>query len=214
MNKIILTVALLTMAISTSFAQSDWYTTSGSETIFSFPIFKNPNQETTVVRFAPVLNLQYLWNKDFSSKAGFYSGLGVRNVGFIAEDPNDANVRKKFRTYNLGIPIGLKLGNMDKLMLYAGVELEFAFNYKEKTFQNDTKTRDVSWFSSKHQQFMPAVQAGFQFATGMNLKFKYYLNSFFNPDHSAYSSEYERFDANIFYVSLNSNLFTGSKFVY
>jgi hypothetical protein len=48
----------------------------------------------------------------------------------------------------------------------------------------------------------------------MNIKFKYYLNSFFNPDHPEYASEYERFDANIFYVSLNSNLFTGAKFVY
>ena len=146
------------MALSTSFGQSGWYTTSGSETIFSFPIFKNPIQETTVVRFAPVLNLQYLLNKDFSNKAGFYTGIGVRNVGFIADDPDSSSIRKKFRTYNLGVPIGIKLGDMNKFMLYAGVELEYAFNYKEKTFVNDTKTRDVSWFSSKHRQFQPAVQ--------------------------------------------------------
>ena len=85
---------------------------------------------------------------------------------------------------------------------------------KEKTFVDDSKSKSVSWFSNRHRQFMPAVHAGFQFATGLNIKFKYYLNSFFNPDHSDYAANYERFDANVFYVSLNSNLFKGSKFTY
>ena len=198
-----------------SYGQSGWYCTSGSETIFSFPIFKDPNQDATVVRFAPVMNLQYMMNKDMGKSFGIYTGIAIRNVGFIADDPADGSIRKKFRTYNLGVPLGIKLGNMNKLMLYAGVDAEYAFNYKEKTFENDNKVqKNVAWFSNRHRAFTPAVHVGFQFATGLNIKVKYYLNSFFNPDYINYASEYERFDANVFYISLNSNLFKGTKFTY
>jgi hypothetical protein len=213
MKRAYIIVFMISMS-ALSYGQSGWYSTSGSETIFSFPIFKDQNQETTVVRFAPVLNVQYLMNKDLGKSFGIFTGLALRNVGFIADDPADGNIRKKFRTYNLAVPVGIKLGNMNKLMLYGGVDFEYAFNYKEKTFVDDSKSKDVAWFSNRHRQFMPAVHAGFQFATGLNIKFKYYLNSFFNPDRSDYAANYERFDANVFYVSLNSNLFKGTKFTY
>jgi len=205
---------ILTMS-SFSCGQGGWYSTSGSETIFSFPFFKDSNQDATVVRFAPVLNLQFMMNKDMGESFGIYTGLALRNVGFIADDPLDASIRKKFRTYNLGVPLGIKLGNMNKLMLYGGVDLEYAFNYKEKTFTNGSKTsKSVAWFSNRTRQFIPSVHVGFQFATGMNLKLKYYPQTFFNPDRSDYASNYERFDANVFYISLNSNLFKGTKFTY
>ncbi len=214
MKKIFILVIISVSVIYSSYGQGEWYSTSGSETIFSFPFFKDQNQDATVVRFAPVINLQFLMNKDLSENFGIFTGIAIRNVGFIADDPSDPSVRKKFRTYNLAVPFGIKIGNMNKLMLYAGFDAEYAFNYKEKTFINGSKQKEVLWFSNRHQSFMPAVHFGFQFATGMNIKFKYYLNSFFNPERIEYTSDYERFDANIFYISLNSNLFRGTKFTY
>jgi hypothetical protein len=58
---------------------------------------------------------------------------------------------------------------------------------------------------------------GVQFKGGTNLKFKYYLTGFFNKNftetkNGVQTKPYENFDANVFYVSLNYNLFKNDKF--
>jgi len=96
-----------------SLAQTEIYTTSGGEIIFSFASIEQDGNETgSILRFAPVLNLQSFVNFDVTDHAGFFAGLGIRNLGFIYDQ--DEDVRKKFRTYNLGIPVGIKLGNLEK----------------------------------------------------------------------------------------------------
>ena len=197
-------------------AQSRWYTTSGGETIFSLNAFSDPVNESTVVRFSPVFNFQTLMNNDLNESFGIFTGLSMRNVGFIADDPADASVRRKFRTYNLAIPFGIKLGNLDGTFIYGGVDAEYAFNFKEKRFvDGDKEEVNVYWFTNRVKQFQPAVHVGFQFLKGTNIKFKYYLNTFFNSDRTdVYASEYERFDGNVFYFSINSNLFYNTKFYY
>ena len=197
-------------------AQSDWYTTQGGETIFSLMNFNDNFNDATVLRFSPVFNWQSLLNKDISKSFGIFTGIAFRNVGFIADDPDSAAIRKKFRTYNVAVPVGFKFGNLDRAFIYAGFDAEYAFNYKEKTFVNgDKEDKDVYWFSNRIQQFQPSVFMGFQLLRGTNIKFKYYLNNFFNPDRTdVYQSDYERFDGNIFYFSLNADLFYKSKFYY
>lgn len=212
--KKLIAVAAMALTLSSVNAQG-WYSTTGSETIFSLPMFTDSGQGGGVLRFAPVFNVQFMMNNDFSQSAGVYTGLALRNVGFIADDPSIANRRRKFRTYNLGIPLGLKLGKMNGMLVYVGADFEYAFNYKEKVFESGSKTgKSVTWFGNQHRQFITAGHVGFQFDKGFNLKFKYYLQGFFNPDHPNYASEYERFQSNVFYISLNSNLFKGTKFTY
>lgn len=63
-----------------------------------------------VVRFTPFFNFGNNLNIDFSKKTGFYVGWSIHNTGFIYDV--DASTRKKVRNYYLGIPVGLKLGNM------------------------------------------------------------------------------------------------------
>ncbi len=80
--------------------------------------------------FSPFFNLSDYINVDLSDKTGLFSGLAIRNVGFIYDV--DKNARIKARTYNLGIPFGVKIGQLDKAFIYAGYEIEFPINYKKK----------------------------------------------------------------------------------
>ncbi len=213
---IILFSAIITI---TSSAQSDWYVTSGGETIFSWNNFDNSPDDGAVIRFAPVFNIQSMVNKDMNKSFGIYSGIALRNVGFIADDPantDTTDTRRKFRTYNVALPLGIKIGNMNGKFLYLGADLEYAFHFKEKKFVDGHKVEKFSyWFSDRIRKFQPSFHMGIQFWSGTNVKFKYYPKSFFNPDRTdIYDSLYKRFDSNVFYISLNSNLFKGTRFTY
>ncbi len=49
------------------------------------------------------------------------------------------SVRKTAIGGLLGLPLGIKLGRMHKVLLFAGYELELPFNYKEKRYANEKK---------------------------------------------------------------------------
>ncbi|MEZ5197966.1 MAG: hypothetical protein R2764_16740 [Bacteroidales bacterium] len=207
--------------LSIGISQTEKYWSGGSETIFGFAtIDDDGNSSGSVMRFAPVLNLQGMYNIDLGKNFGFFTGLGLRNVGYIYDnyktynDPNDPEdityVKKKFRTYNLGVPVGLKLGKLDKLFIYGGYEVEYAFNYKEKTFEGGQKTKFVEWFTDRAEPFQHGFLVGIQLPYGSNIKFKYYLSSFHNQDYldkNTGQKPYENLNTNIFYFSLNYNLF-------
>ena len=199
----------------------EFYTTSGGEMIFSFAsIDDNGSSTGNIIRWSPVLNLQNLVNYDPSKSFGLFSGINLRNVGFIYDNYKDTEtgdiVKKKFRNYNLGIPIGIKIGNLDKLFVYGGYEIEFPFAYKEKTFQNEVKKKFTKWFSKRVPTVYHTVLVGIQFPYGLNLKFKYYLTNFHNKDFTetvggVQTKPYENLNANVFYFSLCFNLFKNDK---
>ena len=129
------------------------YVTSGGELIFSFAnVEQKGNSLNTPVRFSPVFNLQVMVNQDLNKNVGLFTGLAVRNVGYIVTDyvdpSNSLEYKKKFRTYNLALPLGFKAGNLEKTFFYGGYEVELAFAYKEKTYVGGDKTNKISgWFS-------------------------------------------------------------------
>ena len=217
MKKTISTLVCLTLfGITASLGQSDKrYVTTGGEWIFSF----GGTEESNIVRFSPVFNLQSYVHNDVSEHFGIIYGLSLRNVGFIYDEPGKA-VRKKFRTYNVGVPVGFKLGDLERRFLYAGYEVEFPFNYKEKTFQNEKKEDKFNvWFSDRTESVAHGFFVGFQLNSGMNIKFKYYLNNFHNMDFvetvdGQEVKPYENMENNVFYFSLNYSLFRGKKFIY
>ena len=197
-------------------AQSDeWYFSSAGEVIFSAATINNNGTEGgSIVRFSPFFNSQNHINRDFSRNLGMYSGMNLRNVGFIYDYP-DGSKRTKHRTYNIGIPVGIKLGPADKTFLYAGYEIEFPINYKEKTFENEKRTdRFNVWFSKRVPTFYHTVMAGIQFKGGANLKFKYYLTNFFNKEYTetvggSQIKPYADFDVHVFYVALSFDMLRG-----
>jgi hypothetical protein len=220
---IFLMLILLFAIINVSMAQTKTqkYFTSGTELIFSWASIDNNGTEgNSVMRFTGFLHLQGNFNFDFNRSFGLYTGLALRNVGFIENGPDDG-LKKKYRTYNVGIPIGFKLGSMGKTHLYAGYEIEFPINYKEKTFNNERKDDKFNvWFSNRTPAFYNSILVGVQFKYGMNLKFKYYLTNFFNQDYSEVNQDgiteypYANKDVRIFYISLNINLFRDAHFNY
>ncbi len=203
-----------------SFSQSNTnlskaYLTSGSEFIFSLAnLEQNESSESSVLRFSPVVNFQVMLNKDMSKNFGLFTGLGVRNVGYIMNDyidpSNNLSYKKKFRSYNLGLPVGFKAGNLDRTFFYAGYEVELAVAYKEKTYDDGDKIdKFTGWFSSRQELFQHGFLAGIQFTYGANLKFKYYLSEFHNRDYvnNAGIKPYSGLKSNIYYFSLCFFLF-------
>lgn len=219
------TLLLILMVSLKGIGQSKKYVTSGLELIFSWAeITQNNVGQSSGFRFAPVINLQSMYHLDVSQKLGFFTGLAVRNVGYIypsypviSTTPTgtvNATLEKRFRSYNLGVPIAFKLGNLKKSFVYGGYEFELPFVYKEKTYENDDKKKIVEWFSSRQQSFYHSVLVGIQFPYGMNLKFKYYLTEFHNQNYanSDGTKPYAGLASNVFYISLNSMLFKNTSF--
>ncbi len=220
---------IVTLVLTTAFVHAQtnkFYTTTGGEMIFSFASIDDAGSETgNIIRWSPVFNIQILGNYDFSKNVGFFTGFDIRNVGFIYGNykppTQESTVKKKFRNYTAGIPVGLKIGNLNKFFFYGGYEIEFPINYKEKTFENEVKTHKFNvWFSNRVPTVYHTFLVGIQFPYGGNLKFKYYLTNFHNKDFTETLSDgtqikpYETLNANVFYFSLNFNLFRNADFYY
>lgn len=215
-SNLLIVLSLLFISFGVRAQQEDTYVTTGGEWIFSFGGTDNDG----AIRFSPVVNFQINLNKDLNDRFGFYSGVAVRNVGFIWDDPDSAQIRKKFRTYNIGVPLGIKLGDLNGMMLFGGYELEIPFNYKEKTFVNEKKEDKFNvYFSDRVPSIYHSVFAGIQFYSGLSLKFKYYLTNFHNQSYTEIVNgvevmPYQNLDSNVFYLSLNFSLFRNTEFQY
>ncbi len=219
--KILICLAVFSLSFTTQcFSQSKAspskaYVTSGGELIFSLAnVEQNGSSESSLLRFSPVFNFQVMLNKDMSKNFGLLTGLALRNVGYIISDytdpSNNLSYKKKIRSYNLGIPLGFKIGNLDRTFFYGGYEIELAVAYKEKTYENGDKIDKITgWFSDRQELFQHGFLAGIQFPYGMNLKFKYYLSEFQNPDYTnnAGIKPYGGLKSNIYYFSLCFFLF-------
>jgi hypothetical protein len=229
---LILIAVFFTWASSHAQETTKVYTTTSGELIFSVAnITDMGNEQGSILRFSPVVNIQNWVNFDKSDHFGYFAGLSLRNVGFIYDVPanseinynfpDETNVRKKYRTYNIGIPVGLKLGNLNDKFLFIGYELEIPINYKEKTFVNgDRIDRFNVWFSNRTNTFNHSLMAGVQLPYGATLKFKYYLTNFFNKSFQATDDQgntirpYQNIDVNVFYFSLNFGLLRNANFYY
>ena len=210
--KFISSVFVLFTFLATSVkGQSSWYPSYGGEMLFSFAdVSQGSNDLNTLLRWAPVLNIYTYANKDLSEHVGIYGGLSVLNVGYIAEgyvDPeNQVTYKKKFRTYNLAIPVGLKVGNLANFFVFAGYSVEFPFVYKEKTFDSGDRIDNIKgWFSKRQESVQHGFHVGAQLPEGLTVNFKYYLSEFHNQDFTEGSGvkPYAGLDAHIFYFSLS-----------
>lgn len=190
------------------------YRSGGGEWIFSAPILDvDGNDRGAIVRFAPVFNVQGMVNYDFGPHAGVFMGLSMRNHGFIYAAPNGDRFR--FRTYNVGLPMGIKLGRMHHTMIFTGYELELPFNYRERQFVDDRRVdRFNVWFSNRTPTFFHSVFAGLQGPRGTTLTVRYYLSNFHNTafltrEDSVEVRPYAGLNANILSVSLGIGIFDG-----
>lgn len=213
----VFTIMLGSLLTIQAFGQKT-YLTSDGELILGFAsISKNGVEEQSIPRFTMFLHAQSLVHFDKNEKIGFFSGFTMRNVGFIYDE--DASTRKKYRTYNAGIPFGFKIGNMDNRYVFGGYELEMPFNYKEKTFINEKKQDKFNvWFSRRTPTFYHSLFVGVRFPHGMSLKLKYYLTPFFNQHYTQLVNglsvkPFENLNVNTFHLSLSTMITKGKKIV-
>jgi hypothetical protein len=200
-----------------SYAPGKVYFTGSGEWILSVPLLDvDGSEKGAVVRFSPFFNVQWMLNYDISRHFGLYTGLAVRNQGFIYQVP-DTNVRSKYRTYDLGIPVGFKLGRMNHVLFYAGYGLELPFNYKEKRFENGKRVERFNvWFSDRNSTFYQSVFFGVQGPGGGTLTVRYYPTNFHNRDFSetikgVTTQPYSHLRSNILAVSFGYALFDARK---
>ena len=214
-NTLTLIAFSLVMTASMYGQSSKLYYSVGGEMIFSWAAIEDQGQEaSSLMRWAPVFNLQGFVNSDISQHFGIFSGLAIRNVGYIYDDYQNPETlvinKKKFRSYNLALPVGIKIGNLSSLYFYGGYEIEFPFHYKEKTFDDGDKINIITgWFSNRQESFQHGFLAGIQFPHGINVKFKYYLSEFHNQDFTDGSGNkpYAGLQSNIFYFALSYAMF-------
>ncbi len=193
------------------------YSSTSLEIIFSLAdVSADSISISNVLRFAPVFNFQWLLNYDMSKNMSFYSGLDIRNLGFIRENKNlEPELKFKHRVYTFGLPLGMRVGNLHNgVSLYLGGQIEWAWNYKQKRFENGNKVdKFVEWNSDRVNQWQTSAFIGVNFPYGMNIKFKYYFNNLLNEDFreidatGAVSYPYAGQQSQIFYFSLNFFMF-------
>lgn len=224
MKKIYSLIIFCTLFAVSAFSQSKPYVTSGFEIIFSEATISDANNPdaTSTLRFAPIINPQSMLNQDLSKNIGVFTGLAIRNVGYIYDDYSTVlpegittPIKKKFRTYNVGIPVGIKLGDLNGLFFYGGYEIEFPFVFKEKTFNTagEKTNTDSYWFSDRPENIQQSWMVGIQMPYGLNLKFKYYFTEFHNQNFEANGVKpYAGLNSKIWYISLTTNLFKNAEF--
>ncbi|MEN8201509.1 MAG: hypothetical protein ABFS28_02870 [Bacteroidota bacterium] len=220
---VVLLLALALISIQSN-AQRRIYHSNGGEIILSgADVGFNGTDVSTNMRFTVFFHTQQHANFDLNNNIGFFTGLGIRNVGFIVEDlyqnvgfanitSDHANWNKstkvKRRSYSLGFPLAIKVGSIDKhFFFFAGGEYEWMFHYKQKLFIDDNKTKFREWTSDRVNPWVPSLFAGVQFPQGFRLKFKYYMDDFLNTSFTGkdfgQEVDYSQFESTgMWYVSL------------
>ncbi len=195
---VLLIIALALLSLESK-AQRKIYHSNGFEWILSGADVKfNDVNVNTNMRFTLFFHTQQHVNLDFNDRFGLFSGIGIRNVGFIVEDyyqnvgfsdigPEhqhwNKNTKIKRRSYSMGFPLAFKIGSFDKhFFFFAGGEYEWMFHFKQKQFLDGNKVIFKEWNSNRVNRWIPSLFAGVQLPQGFRLKFKYYMEDFLNPD--------------------------------
>nr|WP_321451902.1 hypothetical protein [uncultured Carboxylicivirga sp.] len=207
MKKVYIIALLIIIAIRAN-SQTDVYSISSGEMVFGWADVESGGQSiSNNLRFTAFLHLGQYVHLDFNDAIGFYSGVALRNIGFITEDDALGMEKEKHRSYTLGIPLALKLGSFrNNFYLYGGAEYELLFHYKYKYWEDGKKYKTTEWFSDRTNRFVPSAFVGIQLPKGLNLKFKYYLDDFLNTDFKKGDNprnDYSRYGkTQMFHVSL------------
>lgn len=130
-----------------------------------------------------------------------YTGLNIKNLGLITRADS---VKTKYRIYTLGLPLGLRLRVGHETYLKAGVDFNWAFNYKEKTFINDKKkTKFNEFMSERTPSLFAGMFAGLE-VNKMKITATCYPSNFFNQDFKSKAGVkvYQNISAQLFTIGM------------
>ena len=177
----------LAMSLPRPAASQSIYPVTSWESLFQWADVEQSGFNTTQkLRYTIFFNYGQYVHANLNNHIGFYSGLAIRNVGFIYN--TDIPTKTIRRSYTLGIPLALKLGVFDKhYYILGGGEYELLFHYKAKRWNSSdrggTKIKESEWFSRRTERFVPSWFIGIQFPGGFNIKYKHYIGDFLNLDY-------------------------------
>lgn len=173
---------------------------------------KFDRSKITTPRFTGVVNLGLNFHYDLAKRFGLFTGVGLKNLGLIDKI---GNVTIKTRVYTMGIPLGIKAGNLrNRNFVFAGGGIDVPFNYREKSFTNRYKKmyKNSEWFSDATPRFMPYVFFGVSIDPGIIIKAQYYTGNFFNRDYEisnpavASYKPFANYNAHIFALSFSIDI--------
>lgn len=153
--------------------------------IFSTAMIDNKGVNSLgTLRFTMFFNFGSTFNYNFNKTLGVYTGVDIKNIGFI-EKYSLTDATMKQRVYTLGVPLGIKVGNMPKnSYFFLGGGVDLAFHYKEKFWSATVKKQKYGeWFSDHTNLLMPYVFAGLSIKSS-SLKIQYYPGNFLNESFS------------------------------
>jgi hypothetical protein len=187
--------------------------------IFSTALINNNGSNSLgTLRFSMFFHIGATYNYNFSKGVGIYTGLDIKNIGFIEKyDAFDVTVKK--RVYTLGVPVGLRFGNMKtRDYFFLGGGLDVAFHYKEKAWSSlFNKTKSNEWFSDRSEILLPYIFAGVSLK-GTTIKIQYYPTNFLNEDFQSFdistNTYYKPFTGkkvNLLLVSVGRDMRFGKK---
>jgi hypothetical protein len=215
MKKIYFAIMALTLvAFSVSAQETNkkerktFYSTAGGDGgILSLgKVEMNGRNINPTLRYSPVFNFGTNFHWDATKNAGLFVGWNVRNIGLITDDnPAVSKDRFKRRLYTFGVPLAIKLGDLEKEnFFYAGAEVSMAVHYKEKRFiDGDRKKKEKfnEWFSDRTPRIMTSAFAGFHFRKNFSIKAQYFFTNFFNTDYRNGATNYATYKANPYFVT-------------
>ncbi len=185
--------------------------------IFSTSLISSPvsNQSMSTLRFTYWFNFGFSFNYDAGKHFGLMSGVGIKNIGFIEKTKaGDSTIKR--RVYTIGVPLGIKLGNLSKRNFgFIGGGVDVPFNYREKKYvRRGNKEKFNEWFSDRTPLLMPYVYAGFSLNPGLTFKVQYYPGNFMNADYTvnytaspAFSYKpYKGYDVQLLMISLGMDI--------
>lgn len=182
--RVVLLVTMMAVAVSQLQAQIKSYSVMGSDAIFSACLIDDTLQSEVIPRYSSWVHFSQTWHFDVSKNIGFFAGYGVTNNGFIVRYNDSLQTKNKHRTYQLGVPAGLKFGNFDEVKpfyFFAGASIDWAFHYKEKLFYDDDKIAKFSeWFSHRVNPLQPSIFIGIALPNRYAIKIQYYFMDYMN----------------------------------
>jgi hypothetical protein len=178
-----LTLAFLFIALlsASNIRAQKLYSSNQIQLIFSTApnISQSGQSIASPMRFTAFFNYSTFINLDLTKALGLSIGLEAKNIGLITRD---GMFRTKHRAYAIGVPLYIRIGNMDKKWYFlAGVQYDYLFAYKEKIFVNDAKYKRTAY--NKVTPFIPSVFAGFRTKSGTSVSVHYMLQNFFTDDY-------------------------------
>lgn len=154
------------------------------EQVFSTAIASNYDGAAGPIRFSGI-GIEAADNYDLTKHFGSYYTIGLRHVGYISEK-SDLERRAKYRTWNLSLGAGLKLGRMQHGLFFLGYSIELPFHYRERFFLDKEQEEIMGeWFSRRTPTLSHAIVAGYQFPFGVSVKGMFYLSRFHRVDFTA-----------------------------